>query len=211
MGGIGESMRRRATWALVGLISGVGLAAPAVAEEEVGPRFGRGRQHVGLQLGYGEGFSLGFTGEGDTQDVQYLGVFPRWGIGITDPFAEDSWARGNLDLLVEGSFLANFDPSGGHFAGGQLLLRYNWLRWERIVPYIEVGAGMGHLDFDLRDQDDGFNFVLAGGLGLQYFVSERVSLDAAWRYHHISNAGSRSPNDGINASVPSFGFTLHLD
>lgn len=190
------------------------LACPvpaAVAEEPFHPHFGRGRQHVGVQVGYGNGFSLGFTGDGDTQDVEYVGVFPRWGIGLTDTLGADSWAAGNLDFLVEGSFIANFDPSGGTFAGGAVLLRYNFLRWQRFVPFVEAGGGMGHLDFDLRDQSDGFSFVIQGGAGLQTFVTDRVSLDAGWRYHHISNAGTRSPNNGINANVAVVGLTIHLD
>ena len=70
---------------------------------------------------------------------------------------------------------------------------------------------MGSLDFDLRDQDDGFSFVLQGGAGLRWFVSERTSLDAAWTLHHISNAGTHLPNNGINASLPTLGVTFYLD
>ena len=201
--------RRRGlvTSALVALACAA--AGTAGADEAGDGRFGRGKQHLGLQVGYGSGLSLSSSRDGP--DVEYLAVVPRWSVGLTDPLAEHSWLHGNLDLLVEGSFQVNFEPRSGHFAGGSLLLRYNFLSWERLVPYVEVGAGMGGLDFDLRDQADGFSFVVQGGLGLHWFVTERTSLDAGWRLHHISNAGIRHPNLGIDSSLALFGFTVHLD
>ncbi len=78
------------------------------------------------------------------------------------------------------------------------MLRYNFLESERVVPLIEGGAGVVGTDFDLHGQSDGFNFSLQGGLGFHAFLMPRMALTAEARLHHISNAGLRTPNSGIN-------------
>lgn len=190
----------------------LGLWAGTAGAVEAGEqRFGRGKQHLGFALGYGSGFSLGFSGDGDTRSTEFLGFLPRWQLGLSDPGARGSWLYGSFDLLVELQALAALEPRRGSFVGPSALVRYQLLGWGPFVPYLEAGAGLGALDFGLRDQDDGFSFVLQAGFGLQYFVSPRASVDAGWRFHHLSNAGSRSPNNGINASLPMLGVTVHLD
>ena len=81
------------------------------------------------------------------------------------------------------------------------MLRYNFLQLARVVPFIEAGAGVVGTDFDLKGQSDGFNFSLQGGLGFHFFVLPQVALTAESRFHHISNAGLRQPNSGINDCV----------
>ena len=51
---------------------------------------------------------------------------------------------------------------------------------------VEVGVGITHLDFDLADQRDGFNFLLQGGAGAHWFILKRIALTAGWRFLHIS-------------------------
>ncbi|HBZ71911.1 MAG TPA: hypothetical protein DEP35_20170 [Deltaproteobacteria bacterium] len=67
-----------------------------------------------------------------------------------------------------------------------------------MVPFIEAGAGILGTDLDLRGQSDGFNFSVQGGTDLHYFVLPRLAVTAEARLHHISNAGLRVPNNGIN-------------
>lgn len=57
-----------------------------------------------------------------------------------------------------------------------------------------LGTGAGVLDADLDWQSDGFNFLLQGGVGMEW---RRLRVDV--RLHHISNARLRQPNSGTNA------------
>jgi opacity protein-like surface antigen len=71
-----------------------------------------------------------------------------------------------------------------------------------------MGVGIVALDFDLKDQDDGLNFTPQIGVGLRYMLTEGSSLDLEWRVQHISNAGTHSPNRGINTNMLSIGASI---
>ena len=172
-----------------------------------GPRdlFQFGRQRLGFVAGYGFGLPLG---RGDLDDLQFVRLAPQWGIGISDPLGGNSWYRGNFELVVEPFFLGVFEPKNGLAGGLDLLVRYNFLRQGRLIPFIEAGGGVSAIDFDLRRQSDGFNFTVQAGIGAHYFLTDRLSLMGQWRYHHISNADIRQPNTGINNSLFILGISL---
>lgn len=168
------------------------------AERDTNTLFGYGKQEWSIVGGYG--FGVGFQGsnDGNLKEIRYATVIPRWGVGLSDPLAETSWYKGNLDLLIEAPLLFEYHPEHGFAGGGTLMLRYNFLRLERVVPFVEAGAGIVGTDLDLKGQSDGFNFSLQPGLGFHFFILPRVAVTAEARFHHISNAGLRQPNSGIN-------------
>jgi len=174
-------------------------------------RFGRGKKYMGFQTGYGTGFSLGFSGNGDGHDVEYVAAFPSFGVGISDLKWGDDWYRGSFDLVAEGEFIKSFEPNDGFTAGMAFLVRYNFRSWMRFVPYALAGAGVGYLDFDLVDQEDGLIFYPQIGLGFHYFLTDRVAVNTSLRLHHMSNAGTDMPNNGINSGLVLVGFTFFMD
>lgn len=196
--------RRTWTWALLAVAT---LLAPAPARSNPSPasdpehRFARGTQEWGLALGNGFGFALGRSGDSDVEDVQFAALVPRFGLGLTDRLGADAWYHGNLELLVEGALLQAYEPKGGFAGGATLGLRWNFLAWRGIVPFVELAAGIVDLEFDLDHQSDGINFTPQAGLGFHYWLSERTAFTSQWRFHHISNADLRDPNDGINDSL----------
>lgn len=173
--------------------------------------FGRGKKYMGFQAGYGSGFSLGFSGNGDGHEVEYLATFPSFGIGISDLKWENDWYRGSFDLVAEGEFIKSFEPNDGFSAGMTFLVRYNFLSWMRFVPYAEAGAAVGYLDFDLVDQEDALIFYPQACLGFHYFLTDRVAVNTSLRLHHMSNAGTNMPNNGITSGLVLVGFTFFLD
>jgi len=173
-------------------------ASSPLAVEETNDFFGYGKQEWSIAGGYGFGVGLMGSNNGNIKELRYATVIPRWGIGLGDPLAESSWYEGNFDLLVEAPMLFEYHPEHGFAGGGTLMLRYNFLQLERVVPFIEGGAGVLGTDLDLKEQADGFNFSLQAGLGFHLFVLPRVAITAESRFHHISNAGLRNPNSGIN-------------
>ena len=174
-------------------------AAPAADDREV--RFERGAQEWALAVGQGLGIHLFGSAGSDLEDVELVALLPRWGIGLSEPLSGDAWYRGNLELLAEGAFLYAYEPKGGFAWGGSLLLRWNFLASQRVVPFLELGAGLVDLEFDLEHQADGISFTPQGGVGLHYRVSRRTAITGEWRLHHISNADLRQDNDGINDSL----------
>ncbi len=170
----------------------------STGQAETDANFGYGKQEWSLAAGYGFGVGLYGSDYGDLKDIRFAALIPRWGIGLSDPVAEGTWYKGNLDLLIEGAFLFEYHPEHGFAGGATMMLRYNFLQSKPFVPFIEAGGGIVGTDLDLSGQSDGFNFSLQGGLGFHIFVSPQVALTAEARLHHISNAGLRQPNDGIN-------------
>jgi len=204
-------MRRRTGRVLVGLLTAFVVTAATVAAEppHAGDAFGMGKQSLGLMTGYGWGHELSGS-ERDALDVQTLPFFPRWAIGVTDVVGDDAWYRGALEFAVEGVFHANRQPVEGMAAGGALALRWNFLPWVRVVPYFSAALGALYLDYDLRTQDDGFNFVLYGDVGAHALVTDRLAISAGYRLQHISNARIRDPNLGVDTSFALIGVTWFL-
>jgi lipid A 3-O-deacylase len=72
-----------------------------------------------------------------------------------------------------------------------------WLR-----PYFEAGVGvrlLSHVqETPDRDFSSSFQFADMVGLGLQF--GDHQNYQAAFRFQHLSNAGIKHPNPGINFS-----------
>jgi len=191
----------------------VSLAAAATARAEGGAadeRFARGRVHAGASAGWGQGFEPW----GDKDDVRMAAAVPHVGVGLTDPLGGDAWFRGNVDLSLEGQGFADFQGEDGLAGGAALFLRYHFLGREagerRLVPFVGVGGGLLALDFDGQHQDDGFSFVFQAGGGAHLLVGRNAALTFDARWHHISNAGLRSPNNGIESALFLLGVTWFL-
>lgn len=172
--------------------------------------FRYGQQSIGVVAGYGLALPLSGSRGDDVRDVQFLYFAPRWSIGLSDPMGGNAWYRGNVELVVEGTFLYGFEPNGGIAGGITPLIRYNFLAGDRLIPFVQFGAGVLALDFDLSSQADGISFTPQAGLGFHYFLSESTALTGEWRYHHISNGNIHEANSGINSSMVLLGVTFFL-
>ncbi|MEA3412378.1 MAG: acyloxyacyl hydrolase [Pseudomonadota bacterium] len=133
--------------------------------------------------------------------VRLWEIVPRLGISATDPLFGDSWYRGNVEFLYEGAFIWNTEPNSGFAAGAGTTLRYNFLKHERVVPFLDANFGIVNLDFDLDLQSDGFNFNVGFGTGAHWFVSRDTAISTEVRWQHISNKNTQFPNNGINAAL----------
>jgi lipid A 3-O-deacylase len=203
-------MMRPTALALVSILAGFVGPAPTRADPlPTADAYGAGKQAVSLMTGWGLGHELSGS-EGDALDTRTIPVLPRWSIGITDVLGGDEPYRGNVDLAVEGVFLVNYEPHGGSAQGGSLFARYNFLVFERFVPYLGLGAGMLNLDYDLQTQRDGFNFMLAVETGVQMLLTDRFAASGGYRFQHISNARTASPNLGVDTSFVTIGVTYFL-
>ena len=198
-------------------LSGFALKnSDAVAADAAGQRgtyelaFGYGKQSLGISGGYGLALPIGGTDAPEMEDIEFVYVTPRWGIGISDPLGGRSWYRGNFEIVLEGTFLYMSEPKSGIAGGIAPGLRYNFLTGTRFIPFFFAGVGFIALDADLARQSDGLNFILQSGVGLHYFISQQTALTGEWRFHHISNASIHDKNAGINSSLFMLGVTFFL-
>ena len=203
----------RALCAVLGAVSALlaSAALPAWAGAEDTSLFLFGPQEVGLAVGYGHGIDSAGSGQFEGHEVRELIVRPHWQMELTRRPEESAWYGGALAFRVEGTILANFRPRTGVAAGVGLLLRYNFLRWQPFAPYLQVGASLIDLAFDLVDQADGLGFTPEAGARFCYPISPDVSVDAGVRFHHISNANTHLPNGGIDSLQFMLGLAYHFD
>jgi hypothetical protein len=191
------------------------LAIPWVSDAETASDlptpFAYGAQQFGLLVGGGFGLPIFGAESHELRNLRMLGVFGRWGVGLSDPLARGEFYEGNLEFDVEPMVLLNYVPRDGWAAGGSLLLHYNFFDAEHpgaIVPFIEGGGGGAHLAFRLEDGEaDGFVFPLQASVGVHALTFSRAALTASLGYYHLSNAGMRFPNEGINLVMIRIGFT----
>ena len=68
----------------------------------------------------------------------------------------------------------------------------------KIQPYLKLGAGILYITQHTREQATQFNFSEQLGAGAHYYISKNTALTLEGRWRHLSNAGIKHPNQGIN-------------
>jgi lipid A 3-O-deacylase len=136
---------------------------------------------------------------------------PSWMITLTDPMG-DSWYRGQISLGGEMVYIQFQEPVLSHGVGFTPKIKYTFVALERIRPYAEFAGGPFWTDLagNIPEQHSQFNFILTAGLGVSYFLSDRAAINAGYRFQHISNAHTSTPNVGLNESLPFAGFSFYF-
>lgn len=165
--------------------------------------FAKGAYAISVEGGYGEQVNLSndtITGLDFFNVGLRLGFFP-WGIRGPGPLA------GALEIGLEPLYQRFFDPVDAYYAGLAAVTRYHFTSLGRLVPYVEIAGSAGYTDLRVREQDTNFIFLLFAGVGASYFITERTSIYAGYRYQHMSNADTNSPNRGIDSHTGVLGFS----
>ena len=188
------------------ILSGVlGMVADSPAAD-VNPQLTVGTQEVGLTAGYLLPQRL--TREHVTKQ-QGPAFMPSWGMVLTDPVG-DGWYRGQTTIGAEMVYIQFREPVLTHGVGFTPKIKYTFVSLEQVRPYVEFAGGPFWTDLGGRipEESSQFNFVLTAGFGVSYFLTNQTTFNVGYRFHHISNAGTRYPNLGINSSLPFGGFSF---
>lgn len=105
----------------------------------------------------------------------------------------NKWS-GVVDLL----FADQYSPKNRYLGGGSLLLRYNF-EGEKLIPFLNVGAGLSLTNIGEPDLGGSTQFNLQGGGGVHYHIAKTISLTGECRWFHLSSAGIHRPNHGTNS------------
>ena len=173
--------------------------------ESFSQRFEKGSSSFGGQLGWGHTVDLP-PGRKRT-DLGFAFFFPNWQRNLTG-ITGDSWSRGAWFYHMEAG-LAFADREDKFLLGwSPLMAQYKFLSPKRKwAPNILLGAGASMTNWkDIADRELGteFQFLLNLGVGLEYF-KENGAYSINYRLFHVSNAGIKFPNIGLNAHVFSLG------
>ncbi|MGH7277296.1 MAG: acyloxyacyl hydrolase [Candidatus Rokuibacteriota bacterium] len=189
---------------LASLLAAGGAAQPARAFD-ARQTLARGACAVSVEGGYGEQFDL--WNPTIVTGFEFLNAGVRLGFFPWDTMGSGVLA-GAVEIGLEPFYQRFVDPVGAFFAGLVTVARYHFTTLGRVVPYADIAAGAGGTDLGVWEQDTDFEFLLFAGAGASYFITERTALYAGYRLQHISNAGTASPNRGINSHTAVLGVSV---
>lgn len=181
------------------------LLFPATAQAADPADLKTARYEYSLLSGYG--ITHRDFGETRTQ-VQTFDTIARFGWFLSREIGS-GWYQGRHELLMELPLHLVVDPKVSPMTGGYLLGSWKFTSLDTWVPYVFAGGGILYLDLGLPSMGSRLNFSYQGGTGLQYFLSKDTALSLEYRYHHISNAGTATPNEPLNSSKFLLGISLY--
>ena len=183
------------------------LATPVFAVEP-SPVITVGTQEIGLTAGYLLPQRLT---KHHTTKQQGPALMPSWMMTLTDPVG-DGWYRGQVSLGAEVVYIQFQEPVLTHGIGFTPKIKYTFVALDRLRPYVEFAGGpfWSDLTDKVPEESSQFNFILTAGFGLSWFITPQTALNAGYRFHHISNAGTSYPNIGLNSSLPFGGFSYYF-
>ena len=156
------------------------------------------------------GYGATLRGFGATRtEVQTVDAIGRFGYFLSDEVGK-GWYRGRHELLVELPLHLAVDPRTRVMTGGYLLgsWKFTGLKEQGLYPYVFAGGGVLYVDLGLPTMGSRLDFSYQGGAGIQYLLHNDLAVTAECRYHHISNAGTASPNEPLNSIKILFGISL---
>ena len=200
-------MRRRTVLlASLALAALLGATGPAAAWDPEGT-FTRNAFVISAEGGYGEQFNL--ESFKDATDLTLANAGIRFGwlpFGAAGPGP----LFGALELGLEPFYQRYLEPKTAFFAGLAAVGRYHFLSLGRFVPYLEIAGAAGGTDLKIREIDSEFTFLLFGGVGASFFVTDRAAIYAGYRYVHVSNGNTDRPNRGFEAHTGVVGVSYYF-
>jgi lipid A 3-O-deacylase len=194
--------------ALITLVVAVSSFSIPCQGEDILPHLTVGTQEISLSAGYLLPHRL--TNEHTTKQSGPA-VMPSWAMVLTDPIGW-RWLRGQLMLGAEIVYIQFQEPELTHGVGFTPKIKWLFEGTGRLRPYIEFAGGPFYTDLGgkIPEESARFNFILTAGGGLSWFFTSQWSFNVGYRFHHISNAGTRYPNLGLNSSLPFGGFSFYF-
>lgn len=189
--------------------AGPDTSGPAVPTPRPGP-LRKGSVEVGAMFAYS--FSAEDIGDAPVgKVVRMYWLIPKIGYTFAE-FPGGSPYLGSFQIFLEPSFAYITHPARTYLLGLSAIFRHNFLLWDRVVPYIDGGAGFLNTNLRIQALGEVIEFMPQAGVGVLFRLGERTTLDVGWRYHHISNAGQTEPrrNIGINSLFFHGGFSYHF-
>ncbi len=174
------------------------------AEDNRTVNFSNAKDHWTFLGGYG----VTHPGFGETETkVESADFILQYGHFLKNP-AGKSWYKVRHELLLEIPFYTVVHPESAIMTGINFLACWDFIASEKIVPYVFAGGGFMYTNLDISGLGTEFNGNYQGGLGIHYYIRDNTSIDFNYRYHHISNAGTASPNEPLNSSKILFGLSF---
>jgi lipid A 3-O-deacylase len=201
-----EKKPRQWRWMGVAVLAMLSLVRPAAAFDP-DATFARGTTIFGLQIGGGAANDV--EGHRRVSDISFINETPRVSYLFFSPFGS-GLLRSAFEPGLEGWFQQYRSPHSATAEGLKVTGRYHFIGLGRFVPYLEGTAGAGGTSLKVPEIDSTFTFVLEAGAGLSYFVTDSLAVNAGYRFQHISNGHTSTPNRGINSDSGVVGVSFYF-
>ncbi len=201
-----KATRRQWRWVGVATLAVLSLVRPAAAFDPEAT-FARGTTIFGLQVGGGAANNI--EGHRTVSDISFITETPRLSYLFFNPFGS-GLLRSAFEPGLEGWFQQYLSPHSATAQGLKVTGRYHFIGLGRFVPYLEGTAGAGGTSLRVPEIDSTFTFVLEAGAGLSYFVTDKLAVNAGYRFQHISNGHTSNPNRGFNSDSGVVGVSFYF-
>lgn len=199
-------MSPRALGVLVVLAGALVLASPARAFDPA-QTFAPGTFVLSGEAGYGEQHNVEAQEHQTGLDFANGGVRFGWlPFGPVGP----GILYGAFEAGLEPFYQRYVEPVDASFGGLAAVFRYHFLSLGRLVPYAEVSGAAGGTDLKVREINSDFTFLLFGGVGSSFFLTDRTALYAGYRLQHVSNGNTKSPNRGFESHTGVIGVSVYF-
>ena len=154
------------------------------------------------------GYGQSFPGWGQTtQRVETIDLVFRHNHMIFDNLGS-GWYQGFHSILLELPIHFVVSPDESAMIGLNFLASYTFTANKEWRPYLFGGGGPVYSFADIPGMGAVWNGNYQFGIGLEYDMEKEHNLLLEVRYHHISNAGAKEPNDPLNSCKMLIGITF---
>ncbi len=154
------------------------------------------------------GYGQSFPGWGrTTQRVETIDLVFRHNHMIFDNIGS-GWYQGFHSILMELPLHFVVSPDESMMIGLNFLAAYTFTADPDWQPYIFGGGGPVYSFADIPGMGAEWNGNYQFGIGLEHPLNKKQNLLFEVRYHHISNAGTKEPNDPLNSCKFLIGITF---
>jgi len=120
-------------------------------------------------------------------------------------------SKGKFTFYLEPQFNPLTKPSSQYEFGIGVGAEYRFNILHGLDGYVMGGSGPHYISFDSKGQAKGFIFNDTLGFGLYIHIFKHSALNVGLRFRHISNAGIKKPNHGINNYFGTIGYSLFFN
>jgi hypothetical protein len=195
------------TCGILALVVSWALGTSAALAFDPDAEFAKGTKIISLQFAGGTPNDV--EKHREAAGLNWVTIEPRFSYLPFEPFGA-GWYRSAFEPGLEGFYQRYFGTESAYAMGVKLALRYHLIGLGPLVPYFEGNAAAAGTTLGLEELHSAFVFVLEAGAGFSYFVAPRVAVNLGYRFQHISNGGTSSPNRGLNSNSGVLGVSYHF-
>lgn len=120
----------------------------------------------------------------------------------------DLMPKGIVELYLEPQINPVASPSVNVEFGLGIGFHIIFSSSSKITPYLTFGSGFIYITQSTEEQSTKYNFQDQIGGGIYYFLNKKSALNLGYRLRHISNAGIKHPNSGIDTHIAEIGYSV---